>query len=107
MMRNDGLSSGGPVIGSMLSAQSQQVASGVVASHALSSAKQLLAEHPTEPFPFEDLPKGRADPLWDEIRVQYKLSLLQLSALKNAVCINTPAISYEFTSTTPTLTVTR
>ena len=37
-------------------------------------------------FPFDELPLRDDSPLWNEIRTTYNLSLVQLSALKNARC---------------------
>ena len=37
-----------------------------------------------EPFPFHSLPNDRNDLLWETIRINYQLSLAELSSLKNS-----------------------
>ena len=39
---------------------------------------------------FEDLPKDRNDNLWNEIRELCRLTIAEVSALKNAVCSPPP-----------------
>ncbi|KAL7581604.1 hypothetical protein ACA910_022161 [Epithemia clementina (nom. ined.)] len=50
------------------------------------SAIAKLSQAPT-PYPMADLPKDRLDPLWNDIRQEYGLTLPELGALKNAVDI--------------------
>ena len=52
----------------------------------LETAKKVLRDH-EDPFPLQDLPNDRNDPLWGQIQDTYKLSLSQLSALKNHCCV--------------------
>ena len=52
-------------------------------SASLQSAKDKLLQG-ASPYPLEDLPHDRADPLWNEIRTEYNLTLPELGALKNA-----------------------
>jgi len=39
-----------------------------------------------EPFDFDDLPNDINEPIWIDIRRDYKLTLGELSALKKAAC---------------------
>ena len=45
-----------------------------------------------EPFPFQSLPNDRNDLLWETIRTNYHLSLVELSSLKNSLFDQPPAI---------------
>ncbi|KAL7565687.1 hypothetical protein ACA910_019776 [Epithemia clementina (nom. ined.)] len=60
-------------------------------SPSLQSAREKLLEESKRgpPFPLEELPKDRTDPLWTAIARQYNLSLVEQSALKNFVCPST------------------
>jgi hypothetical protein len=64
-----------------------EAASIAAMSSSLLNAKNKLTKPPegTDVFPLVDLPKDRGDPVWEEIRILYKLKLSELSALKNFV----------------------
>uniref|UniRef100_A0A0K6S6F5 Protein kinase domain-containing protein n=1 Tax=Chromera velia CCMP2878 TaxID=1169474 RepID=A0A0K6S6F5_9ALVE len=54
-------------------------------STSLEQAKRKLGDG-NPPFPFDDLPTDRNDNLWSQIQEKYKLTLPELSALKNERC---------------------
>lgn len=62
-----------------------------MSTNSLEAARNKLAGNSDTgdppPFPFEDLPAVRDDTLWAEIRTTYGLALAELSALKNARCV--------------------
>ena len=50
--------------------------------------KKLATGDPSrgiDPFPKDELPNDRNDTLWETIRVEYHLTLPELSSLKNSV----------------------
>ena len=51
----------------------------------LKEAVSILKNHGI-PFSICDLPNTVSDPLWDEIRTMYNLTLSQVSALKKQYC---------------------
>ena len=57
-------------------------------SYLESVLKKLATGDPSrhlEPFPREALPNDRNDQLWETIRAEYRLTLPELSSLKNSV----------------------
>jgi hypothetical protein len=67
-------------------------------SSSLKEAVSILLSHAV-PFPVRDLPKSMSDPLWPDICSTYKLSLPQLSALKNEYCIDNQSLLLEIRET--------
>ena len=53
-------------------------------SSSLRSATEKISQGET-PYPMADLPHDRSDPLWNDIRQEYGLTLPELGALKNTV----------------------
>ena len=50
-----------------------------------SASRKLLEGVSQPPFPLADLPTRVEDPLWEALRAEYRLSLAELSSLKNHV----------------------